>query len=296
MIDPRKPFDWNHVHAFLATAEEGSLSGAARRLGLTQPTLGRQVAALEDDLGLMLFERVGRSLVLTSAGGELLDHVRVMGQAADRVALVASGQSQTIEGRVAITASDVYSAHLLPPILQELRTKAPRLIIDVVAADDVRDLMRREADIAIRHVRPDQPDLIARLVREAEGHFYASTRYLDKRGRPKTLKDLKRHDFVGMGQIERMLEYLAPMGFEITLENFKVGSNSGLVAWEMCKQGFGIAPMASDVAEREPGMERILPHEPPIVFPIWLTTHRELHTSRRIRLVYDTLAAHLTKP
>ncbi len=295
MIDTRMPFDWNHVHAFLATAEEGSLSAAARRLGLTQPTLGRQVAALEEDLSLMLFERVGRTLVLTSAGGELLEHVRTMGQAADRVALVASGQSQTIEGRVAITASDVYSAHLLPPILQELRTKAPRLIIDVVAADEVRDLMRREADIAIRHVRPEQPDLIARLVRESEGYFYATTSYLDKRGRPKTLKDLKRHDFVGTGNVERMLEYLEPLGFDISLENFKVSSNSGLVAWEMCKQGFGISPMATEVAERVPGLERILPDEPPIVFPVWLTTHRELHTSRRIRLVYDTLAQHLSK-
>ena len=217
MIDPNGTFDWNHIRAFLTTAEEGSLSAAARKLNLTQPTLGRQVAALEEDLGIMLFERVGRSLELTVAGGELLEHVRAMRAAADRVALVASGQNQDIEGRVAITASDVYSVHLLPPILKDLRAKAPKLVIEVVASDDVQDLMRREADIAIRHVRPEQPDLIARLVREAKGYFYASKDYLDFRGRPQTVDELAQHDFVGSGDVPRLLEYLQPMGFPIAV-------------------------------------------------------------------------------
>ncbi|MBO9399776.1 LysR family transcriptional regulator [Shimia sp. R9_3] len=295
MNDPLAAFDWNHIRAFLKTAETGSLSAAARDLGLTQPTLGRQVTALETDLGVMLFERVGRGLSLTAAGAELLDHVRAMGEAAERVALAASGQSQTIEGRVAITASDVYSAHLLPPILKELQATAPKLVIDVVASDELQDLMRREADIAIRHVRPEQPDLIARLVREAEGFFYASTDYLDRRGRPEALEDLKAHDFIGSGDVGRMLEYLHPLGFPIAHSNFRIGSESGLVAWELCKQGFGIAPMAAEVAEATEGIEKVLPNIAPIVFPIWLTTHRELHTSRRIRLVFDTLAAHLAR-
>ncbi len=289
------PFDWNHIRAFLATAEGGSLSAAARNLGLTQPTLGRQVAALEQDLGVMLFERVGRSLTLTAAGHELLEHVRAMGAAADKVALVASGQSQAIEGRIAITASDVFSAYLLPPILKRLRTLAPRLVIDVVAADDVRDLMRREADIAIRHVRPTQPDLIARLICEATGHFYAASSYLDLMGRPERLNDLALHTFIDMGDTERMLEYLHPLGFPITAENFRIGSASGLVTWELCKQGFGIAPMADLVAAGTPEIERVLPDAAPVTFPVWLTTHRELHTSRRIRLVYDLLAEEIAK-
>ncbi|MEP2532995.1 LysR family transcriptional regulator [Shimia sp.] len=289
------PFDWNHIRAFLATAEEGSLSAAARKLGLTQPTLGRQVAALEEDLGLLLFERVGRTLALTSAGAELLDHVRSMGAAADRVALVAMGQSQSIEGRVAITASDVYSAFLLPPALRELRIRAPRLTVDVVAANDIRDLMRREADIAIRHVRPEQPDLIARMVREATAHFYATPAYLDRAGRPETVSDLIRHDFVSFGDTQRMLDYLEPLGIHLTHDNFRVGSQSGLVAWELVLQGFGIAPMSDDVAANTLGLERVLPDLDPVVFPIWLTTHRELHTSARIRLVFDILADHLSK-
>lgn len=124
MIQGANSFDWNHMRAFLATAEEGSLSAAARKLGLTQPTLGRQVTALEAELNLMLFERVGRNLVLTQAGEELLQHVRAMNAAADQVALVASGQSQAVEGVVRITASDVFSAYLLPPIMKELRARA----------------------------------------------------------------------------------------------------------------------------------------------------------------------------
>ncbi|TCL00547.1 LysR family transcriptional regulator [Shimia isoporae] len=291
-----KEFDWNHIRAFLATAEEGSLSAAARHLNLTQPTLGRQVSALEADLGVLLFERVGRSLQLTDSGTELLEHVRAMGEAADRVALAASGQNQTIEGRVAITASDVFSAYLLPPILARLRKLAPKLVIDVVAGDDIRDILRREADIAIRHVRPDQPDLIARLIRDADGYFYAAPDYLDRRGRPRTLQDLKTHDFIGFSDNDRMLEYLHPMGFPITHDNFRAGSASGLVAWELCRQGFGIAPMAEEVANKTSGVERVLPDLSPITFPIWLTTHRELHTSRKIRLVFDVLAEALAKP
>ncbi|CRL13195.1 LysR family transcriptional regulator [Phaeobacter italicus] len=282
--------DWNHIRAFLATADSGSLSAAARKLGLTQPTLSRQVAALETELGLLLFERVGRSLELTQAGRELLDHSRTMGQAAQALSLSATGQAQSIDGTIRITASDMMSAYVLPEVLQQLQRRAPRLTIDVVATNDIRDLMRREADIAIRHVRPDQPDLIARLVQEASGHFYASRGYLDKRGRPERYSDLADHDFVSFGDTDRMIEYLVPMGIPVTAEQFRIGSSSGLVAWELVKQGFGITPMSDDVAAKCPEVERVLQDAGPITFPIWLTTHRELHTSRRIRLVYDMLA------
>ncbi len=283
------------MRAFLTTAEEGSLSAAARVLGLTQPTLSRQVAALEDELGILLFERIGRTLSLTTAGMELLDHSRVMGEAANRVALAATGQAQTIEGRVRITASDVYSAHVLPPVLRQLRHQAPKLEIDVVAANDIRDLMRREADIAIRHVRPDQPDLIARLVDEATAHFYAATDYLDRRGRPRTLADTAGHDFISFGDVDEMLAHYLPLGLPLSHENFRIGSQSGVVAWEFTRQGFGITAMDDQVAEATPGVERVLPDMDALHFPVWLTTHRELHTSRRIRLVFDLLADFLTR-
>lgn len=288
-------FDWNHIRAFLTTAETGSLSAAARMLGQTQPTLSRQIAALEEDLGVMLFERVGRSLQITSAGIELLDHTRTMGAAANRIALTASGQAQSIEGKVTITASEVMSAYILPDLLRELRTQAPRLCIDVIASNDIRDLMRREADIAIRHVRPDQPDLIAKLVQEAAGHFYASTDYLNRAGRPKSLADLSRHEFISFGDTAQMIAYFKPIGLHLTDENFRLGSQNGVVAWEFARQGFGIAPMSEQVGDFTPRMERVLPNMEAIQFPIWLATHRELHTSRRIRLVFDLLAGFFSK-
>ena len=164
-IDPDR-LDWAHLRSFLATAETASLSAAARKLGLTQPTLSRQVAALEKNLSVLLFERVGRGLELTDAGRELLAHVREMGDAAQKVAMTAASQRSDISGEVRITASDINASTFLPKIVLEVRKRAPGLSIEIVATNDISDLMRREADIAIRHVRPEQPDLVARLVRE----------------------------------------------------------------------------------------------------------------------------------
>lgn len=288
-------FDWNQVRAFLATVEEGSLSAAARALGLTQPTIGRQITALESTLGVVLFERAGRTMTLTRSGLELMEHVRAMGEAATRMSLAASGRVHAVEGQVRITASDVMSARVLPPLLRKLRRAAPLLEIDLIAANDIRDLLRREADIAIRHVRPHQPDVIARLVREAAARFYASTAYLDRRGRPRNLADLSGHDFVSFGDADSMLKHLNPLGVSLTRDNFRLGSASGVVAWELVRHGLGIAIMSEDVADNTPGIEAVLPDMAPATFPVWLATHRELHTSRRIRLVFDLLADFLSE-
>ncbi len=287
-------FDWNQARAFLATAEEGSLSAAARALGQTQPTLGRQIAALEQKLGVALFERIGRSLSLTPCGLELLEHVRAMGDAAGRISLAASGQSQSIEGQVCISASDATAAYILPDVLKRLREIAPKIEIEVVASNALSDLRRREADIAIRHVRPEQPDLIAKLVREARAYLYAAPEYLDSHGRPKSPEDLAEHDFIGFGQPDRLIAVLKGEGLELTRRNFTAGSENGIVAWELVKQGLGIGIMSEDIASLTPEIERVLPERPPFLFPIWLTTHRELRSSARIRLVFDFLAEALS--
>lgn len=286
-------FDWNQVRAFLVTAEEGTFSAAARALGATQPTLGRQVAALEERLGVTLFERLGRSLSLTQSGLELLDHVRAMGDAASRVSLTASGQSQSIEGQVCITATDLFAMHILPDALRRLRELAPGIEIEVVASNDVRDLRRREADIAIRHARPEQPDLIAKLLRETTIHIYAATEYLDRIGRPKSPEDLIGAEFIGFDRSDRLIAYLNERGLSLTKNDFKLISESGAVTWEMVKQGLGIGVMAELIADRTPGVEPVLPDIEPSTIPVWLVTHRELHTSRRIRLVFDILAESL---
>lgn len=288
-------FDWNQARAFLAVIESGSLSAAARDLHQTQPTIGRQITALETELGVTLFERAGRSLKVTQTGLDLAEHVRAMASAATRISMVASGQSQAIEGIVRISASDLFSAFLLPPIIQKLRAIAPKIEIDIVAVHTISNLLEREADIAVRNVRPEQPDLIARLVHDSKGRYYAAKSYLDKRGRPKSPDDLVSHDMINFGDAEQMLMYFAQFGITLTRDNFKVGSSNGLVAWELVKQGFGIAPMSVDVAAASPEVEVVLPNEEPMTFPTWLVTHRELHTSKRIRLVYDLLAEELPK-
>ncbi len=287
-------FDWNQARAFLATAEEGSLSAAARALGLTQPTLGRQVSAFEDRLGVVLFERDGRGLALTPTGSELLGHMRVMGEAAERLSLSALGQSRAIGGHVSITASDVFSAVQLPPILKKLHQIAPAVDIEIVASNEVRDLKRREADIAIRHVRPETPDLIARKLGDFAGHFYGTAEYLNRVGRPETLEDLGEMDLIALEPRERMIRYMADMGLPFTLKNIRHSSESGLVAWALAREGLGVTPMSERIGDATPGMEKIMPGVLSMTFPAWLVTHRELRVSRRIRLVFDFLAAELT--
>lgn len=284
-------FDWNQIRGFLATVEEGSFSAAARATGTTQPTLSRQIAALEAALGVTLFERAGRVPQLTQAGLELVDHVRAMGEAAHRISLSASGQAQAVAGLVRVTASDIFSAWLLPPLVRDLHRQAPGIEVDIVAANDIRDLAHREADIAIRHVRPDQPDLIAKHLQDATARFYAAGSYVAAYGAPRG-RDIQGHHFISFGDVDQMIGYISALGLTPRRDQFRAGSANGIVAWEMLRLGLGVAIMADAVAQLTPGVVPVLEDVPPVTFPIWLTTHRELHTSRKIRLVFDHLAAH----
>ncbi len=286
-------FDWNQVRAFLATVETGSFSAAARALGLAQPTLGRQVAGLEADLGVTLFERLGKSLILTEAGQELLGAVREMGAAAGRISLTAAGQSQAIEGLVRISVGDALATCLLPPILARLGDIAPGVVIELIVSNELSDLRRREADIAVRHVRPTEPELIARFIRDSRARLYAAPSYLARHGRPTSGAELKGALVIGFERGERMLEILRAHGLAVEQENFRHYTNNTVVGWEMVRQGLGIGIMMEEVAAATKGVELVLPGFTPIPVPIWLTTHRELRTSRRIRLVYDFLAEEL---
>lgn len=282
-------FDWNRARAFLVTVEEGSLTAAARALGMAQPTLGRQVTALEQELGVALFERVGRGLSLTPGGLELVEHVRAMGKAAGRVSLTASGQSQSIEGMICITTTEVYAAFVLPPIVAKLRRLAPGINIEIVASNAVSDLRRREADIAIRNGRPTDPDLIARKVKDDAAQLYATPAYLDRIGRPKSVAEFSKAEFIGFDDNQPLLDGLNALGFNLTGRNFPVLTGSHLVHWELVKQGLGIGVMQVRAGDAEPSVQRVLPSMDPIEIPVWLVAHRELKTSRRVRLVFDFL-------
>ncbi|MBY6155327.1 LysR family transcriptional regulator [Vannielia litorea] len=295
MKPPAASFDWNQARAFLAAAEEGSLSAAARKLGQTQPTLGRQVSGLEEALGVTLFERAGRSLQLTQAGRELLPHLRSMEESAGHVAMVAAGQAQGLQGRVVISASDIMAARTLPPIIARLARTAPELEIELISSNSLSDLTRREADIALRHVRPTEPELVARLVAEQAAKFYAATAYLERAGRPESVAALGRHDWVGHASAETMLEYLAGKGIDVPRERVRVVADNGLAYWELVRQGMGIGIMAREEVQLGEGIEPVLPDYTFMTIPVWLVAHSELHSSRRIRVVWDYLAEALSK-
>ncbi len=287
-------FDWNRARAFLVTAEEGSLSGAARALGMSQPTLGRQVAALEEELGVALFERVGRGIELTPSGLALVEHVRTMGEAANRVSLMASGKSDCIEGNICISATEATAAYILPPMIQKLRKQEPGINIELIASNSASDLKRREADIAIRGFRPTQLDLIAKKVSEEQAHLYATPTYLTSLDNPGSPVGFSHAEFFGFNKSNEFLNGLKERGFELSFSNFPVMTENHLVHWEMVKQGVGIGVMSAKIGDAEPKVQRILPDTEPFTYELWLVAHRELRTSRRVRVVFDFLAKELS--
>jgi len=282
--------DWNQLKAFLATAETGSLSAAARKLGLTQPTLSRQVAAIEKHMGVTLFERVGKAMALTTTGLDLLEHARAMGAAAEALSMAATGRSQAVGGVVSVSATDGVAAYLLPPLVRKLRDQDPGIAIEVIASNALSDLLRREADIAIRHVKPEQPELIGRLIRETSAHFYASEEWVKTHGHPRSAADAAHLPFVGFERNGQYLAYLQQHGLPVTQANFSCYAEHSVANWALVRHGMGIGAMMDDIARQMPGVVRVLDDLPPVMFPIWLVSHRELRTSRSIRVVFEALA------
>ena len=285
----RVTFDWNRARAFLVTAEEGSFSAAARRLATTQPTVGRQVAALEQELDVVLFERVGRGLELTPTGLELLEHARAMAGHAARLSRVAAGQALSLDGPVVISAGEIAAAWALPPIAQRIREVHPGITLEIVATNQTSDLGRREADIAVRSYRPTDPELVAKKVREDEGYLYATPEYLASLGDPITRAALSRADFVAFDETDVFLKGLNAMGMSLTPASFPYVCANQHVQWALVTQGACVGVMLAPVGDADPRVRRALDD---LVFqvPMWLTSHREVRTSRRVRVVYDLLA------
>lgn len=281
-------FDWSRARAFLATAETGSLSAAARELGLTQPTLGRQVAALEEELGLLLFDRTGRSLVLTPAGRALLPRARAMAEAALAFSRSAAGLTDEIDGKVVITASEFYAAFRLPPIIARLQRLHPGIQVEIRADNDISDLARREADIALRNTRPDNPELVARRLPDDEGRFYGSADYIASLGPIKRLEDLSRARFLAWDSDEALPRLLQGFGVATTAESFPLATRNHLVQWQLCGAGLGLGAFATPEGDRH--LTRV-PLLPAIPFPVWLVAHKDLAHSRRLRITWDLIAA-----
>ncbi len=285
--------DWGLVPTLLAVVEEGSLSGAGRKLGLSQPTVGRHVSDLETQMGLTLFTRAARGLVPTEAALQLAERARPMQQAAADMNMFASGRSSDVTGTVRLTASEVVATYVLPAIIRDLLADEPGLEIEVVASNSTENLLLREADIAVRMTEPTQPELIARKVGELDIGLFAHERYLDRAGPLETPADLSNHVFVGYDRSDLMIKGMQAMGMEVTRNDFRYRTDNQISHVEAICAGVGIgAGQVSTLAHRD-GVKHLLPELPIPGLPMWLAAHRELRTSMRVRRVYDFLGDRL---
>ena len=285
-------FDWNRARAFLVTAEEGSLAAAARALDMTQPTLGRQVAALEQEIGVDLFNRRGRGLELTPNGMKLVEHVRAMGEAANRFSLSATGKSEIIEGNICITTTELLATFILPSMVKKLRQLEPGIEIEIISTNEQSNLNRREADIAIRSFRTTQQNLIVKKLYDVTVHLYAATTYLQQLGNPSSISELSNANFIDVEKSGLLLSLLNARGFNLSPDNFPVVTKNHIVQWELVKQGIGICGTLAEIGDNEPLVERVVvPDLDPITVELWLAVHKELRTNRRVRRVFDFLVS-----
>jgi len=286
--------EWALGRSFAAVVAEGSLSAAARAIGLSQPTIGRHVETLEADLGLALFERTMTGLKPNATALRLYEPVTRAQAALAEAGIVAAGAQEDVGGTVRITASAVISNYVLPGLLVPIRAHHRRIAIETVPSDSAENLLMREADIAIRMFRPTQLELVARYLGNVHLAAAAHDSYLARRGRPLELADLWEHDLIGFDRSDAILAHARGLGFSVTREHFMLRSDDQPHLWELMKAGLGIGFTQLNLVRRAPGMVA-LPLDlaiPPL--PIWLTTHRELFTSHRIRAIYDALADGLT--
>lgn len=283
-------FDWNHVRTFLSVIEEGSLSAAARALGQTQPTVSRHISTLEAALNASLFIRGTREATLTETGTALFDQVQAMATAATQISRIATGRNQTVEGTIRITATDALVAYVLPQCLNELRAQHPGIHVELVSSMSQADIGRHEADIAIRHVRPEQPDLFAQWIGDFDVSLFASTEYLGSLNNLESLEGLARANFIGYEHPERLVQQVRSLGIPVTKNNFKIVATSGLVTYELARAGLGIALLPTAVAMGHFGLEKIHTKLGETRMPIWLVTHSDVKTNARIRLCFDLIA------
>ena len=283
-------FDWGLLPTFLAALDRGSLLGAARQLGISQPTAGRHIAELEAQLGKALFERTGRGLKATALALELAGPARAMQTGALALAdrLLDTQSQQT--GTVRLTASQPVACFLLPPLLMQLRQALPAIQIELEVSNTVSNLLQREADIAVRMVRPEQSSLVARRIADVSLSACASAAYLARRGTPVQPAELLQHELIGYDQQDDMLRGFAAMGFPVTREHFALRTDDLIASWQAVRAGLGVGFTADYVIRTDPAVMRVLPMLALPSLPVWLTVHREIRNNGRIRAVYDFLA------
>ena len=283
-------FDWALVRSFLAVLDAGSLMGAARKLNAQQPTLSRHVAELEAQLGTPLFERTGRGVTPTAAALAVAHAARQMQAGADALSRSLLRQRDVSVGTVRVTASQVAAAWLLPNVLVALQQAEPGISIELVASNDISNLLRREADIAVRMLRPAQSSLLARKLGEVGIGAYAQRGYLKRAGMPRQPQDLLAHRLIGYDRDETILRGFARMGVAVQRESFALRTDDQVSCATLLAAGAGIGFIAHYNARQLPEVQRVLPQLQIPALPCWLAVHREIRSSTLVRRVFDFLA------
>ncbi|RVT43809.1 LysR family transcriptional regulator [Sphingobium algorifonticola] len=280
---------WDLLSSFIAVAQTGSLSAAARCQRRAQPTVRRHIEALEAQLGVMLFTRSQSGLVPTQEALRIIPYVESMASTAQALVRTASGEGINA-GTVRIAASELMAAQVLPAILSRMFEASPALAIELVASDLNEDLLRRDADIAVRMNRPTQAALVARRVGTASLGLYASKVYLARFGEPDTLAELvAQHRLIGEDRGTRIIDAFRVLGVAEAALNFALRSDNDNVQLAAMDAGIGIGVCQIALAKSLPGLRRVLPD---ITAPleIWVVAHEDLRNVPRVRLTLETLA------
>jgi len=282
---------WDHVRSLLCVLREGSLSAAARTLGLTQPTLARHIEQLEAALGgAKLFTRSPAGLAPTDIARSLVRNAETMESAAAALVRTASASEDQAAGVVRITASQVIGAEVLPAILRDLRAEHPGLKFELDLSNQTADLLRREADIAVRMVRPKQAALVHRKVGDVMLGLFARTDYLAAHGTPRRIEELYEHAIIGVDRETTSVRTLRAMGFDLTREMFTYRADNDLAQLAAIRAGCGIGLCQVGLARRAPGLVRLFPKHFAFALETWITMHEDLRGDKRMRIVFDSLA------
>ncbi len=286
--------NWDFYRTLLAVLQHGSLSAAARELGLTQPTIGRHIDALEDTIGTQLFVRSSNGLLPTEAALELRPYAEALAATSAALLRTASGSRGRVGGTVRISASEVIGVEVLPRILVPLMDAYPDLDIELSASDAIEDLLNREADIAIRMTAPAQDALVAQRIGNIPLAFHAHRRYLDKYGRPQSLDDLAGHRLIGFDRQTAYIRSLVKQ-FRIPQDiDFSFKADSPLAQLSAIRAGLGIGICQNGLAAQDLDLEHILADVFEIPLGTWVVMHESIRTTPRYRVTFDALVEGLT--
>ena len=283
---------WELYRSFLAVLTEGSLSGAARALGITQPTVGRHVAALERSLGTPLFTRSQTGLLPTESALTLRTYAEAMRNSVAALERAAASQGSGVRGVVRITASEVIGVEVLPPIVAQLREDHPDLQVELVLSNRMQDLLQREADIAVRMTRPTQRLLIARRIGHVAVGLHATQEYVKRHGVPETTADLQHHALIGFDQPTPFIRAAGKSLAGFHREAFAMRADSDLAQLALLRSGAGIGACQVAIARRD-GLVRVLRKQFSLQLDTWIAMHEDLRSSPRCRVTFDALVAGL---